>query len=67
MTKSTIKVIEKRINNGEDQFFIGAYFYQASINGVIRRREQEPGRTPTTDWERVGIINSDGSIEYIGQ
>ena len=53
MKKNTIKAIEKRINHGEDQFFIGAYFYQVNINGMIRRREQEAGRTPVSDWEVV--------------
>ena len=53
MKKNTIKAIEKRINHDEYQFFIGAYFYQVNINGMIRRREQEAGRTPASDWEVV--------------
>lgn len=54
MKKSTINAIQKRINNGEDRFYIGKYYYQCDINGMIRRREQEPGYTPTSDWELVG-------------
>nr|DAI30335.1 MAG TPA: Fibronectin-binding repeat [Caudoviricetes sp.] len=55
MTKNTIKAIEKRIANGENWFYIGAYFYQVNIDGTIRRREQKAGYTPTSDWELVEI------------
>lgn len=55
MTKNTIKAIEKRINHDEDQFFIGAYFYQLCDNGILRRREQRPGYLPVSDWELVQL------------
>ncbi len=55
MTKNTIKAIEKRINHGEYQFFIGAYFYQLCDNGILRRREQCPGYLPISDWELVQL------------
>lgn len=57
MKKQTINAIQKRLDKGETQFFIGEYFYQCNINGMIRRREQCPGYTPTSDWERVGDWN----------
>ena len=53
MKKNTINAIQKRLDNGETRFYIGAYFYEANINGIIRRREQVAGYTPTSDWERV--------------
>lgn len=55
MNKNTIKAIEKRIANGENWFYIGAYFYEVHIDGTIRRREQRAGYTPTSDWEIVEI------------
>lgn len=54
MRTNTITAIQKRLDNGETRFFIGAYYYEANINGMIRRREQIPGKTPTSDWERIG-------------
>lgn len=54
MTKQTIDAIQRRLDNGATRFFVGAYWYECNINGMIRRREQQPGRTPTSDWERVG-------------
>lgn len=54
LNKNTAKAVETRIKNGEYQFYIGKYYYEAdTLLGVIRRREQEPGRTPTTDWKIV--------------
>ena len=53
MKKNTIKAIEKRIANGEYQFFMGAYFYEVCDNGMIRRRAQEAGCTAVSDWEAV--------------
>lgn len=57
MKKNTMNAIQKRLSNGETRFFIGSYWYECNVNGMIRRREQEAGRTPTTDWERVGSWN----------
>lgn len=57
MKKITANAIQARLNNGETQFFIGAYYYDCDINGMIRRREQQAGRTPTSDWERIGSWN----------
>lgn len=57
MKKNTITAILKHLNNGEHNFFIGGYYYEADINGRIRRREQVAGRTPTSDWELVGCWN----------
>lgn len=57
MKKNTINAIQKRLDKGETRFFIGSYYYDADINGIIRRREQVAGRTPTSDWERVGRWN----------
>lgn len=54
MNKNTMNAIQRRIINGDFRFFLGAYHYECDINGMIRRREQQPGRTPTSDWERVG-------------
>lgn len=53
MKKNTVDAVKNRIRNGETRFFIGRYYYEADINGIIRRREQEIGRTPTSDWERI--------------
>lgn len=55
MKKVTMSAVQKRLDNGETRFFIGPYYYEANINGIVRRREQAAGRTPTSDWERVGI------------
>lgn len=57
MKKNTMTAISKRIRNGETRFSLGAYWYEADINGIIRRREQQPGCTPTSDWERVARWN----------
>lgn len=57
MKKQTITAIQNRLNRGETRFFVGAYYYECSINGMIRRREQVAGRTPSGDWERVGSWN----------
>lgn len=54
MNANTIKAINKRIHNGETRFFIGGYYYELDVNGILRRREQVTGRTPTSDWELVG-------------
>ena len=54
MKKNTKAAVQKKLNNGEDRFYIGAYYYEANINGMIRRREQKAGQLPTSDWERVG-------------
>ena len=57
MTKSTLSAIQRRLNNGEDRFFIGNYYYECDINGIIRRREQQCGYLPTSDWEKVADWN----------
>lgn len=57
MKKNTMNAISKRIQSGEERFFLGAYWYEAGTNGIIRRREQQPGCTPTSDWERVASWN----------
>ena len=49
MKKTTINAIQGRIENGETRFYIG--------NGMIRRREQEAGYLPTSDWELVANWN----------
>lgn len=54
MNKNTMNAIQRRIHSGEFHFSLGAYYYECDIDGMIRRREQQPGRTPTSDWERVG-------------
>ena len=53
---NTSKAILRRAEYGEDRFFLGKYFYKIDIDGVVRRREQKTGRTPTTDWETVTTI-----------
>lgn len=57
MKKNTMTAISKRIRSGETRFSLGAYWYEADVNGIIRRREQQPGCTPTSDWERVARWN----------
>lgn len=57
LNKSTAKAIETRIMNGENRFYIGKFFYEVdTTSGKIRRREQEAGRTPTSDWKIVATI-----------
>ena len=64
MKKNTMNAIQKRINSGETRFFLGAYYYECDLNGIIRRKEQQPGRLPTSDWERIGSWNPHtGEIE----
>lgn len=53
MKKNTIEAIKKHIRKGESRFFVGKYYYEVGTNGIIRRRELEIGRTPTSDWERI--------------
>ena len=53
MNKNTEKAIKKRLGSGQTRFYIGKYYYDASINGMIRRREQKPGYMPTSDWQLV--------------
>lgn len=53
MNKNTEKAIKKRLSSGETRFYIGKYYYEANINGMIRRREQKPGYMPTSNWELV--------------
>lgn len=53
MTTNTKTAIQKRINIGETRFFLGRYYYECDINGIIRRREQRRGYLPTSDWEFV--------------
>lgn len=57
MNENTLSAIQKRLDNGETRFYIGEHYYEANINSIIRRREQEPGYTPTSDWELVGHWN----------
>lgn len=65
MKKQTINAIMKRIQAGESRFFIGRYLYEASINGIIRRREQCCGQLPTSDWERIGSCDPvTGAIKF---
>nr|DAJ94288.1 MAG TPA: hypothetical protein [Caudoviricetes sp.] len=45
--------VKNRIKNGELRFFMGAYYYEANENGILRRREQKQGRTPTSEWEVI--------------
>lgn len=57
LNKTTAKAIENRITNGENRFYIGKYYYEVDrASGKIRRREQEAGRLPTSDWEIVATI-----------
>ena len=53
MNKNTEKAIKKRLSSGETRFYIGKYYYEANINGMIRRREQSPGYLPLSNWELV--------------
>ena len=53
MNKNTEKAIKKRLNKGQTRFYIGKYYYEANVNGMIRRREQKPGYLPTSDWQLV--------------
>ena len=57
MTKATMNAIQNRINNGETSFYMGKYYSECDINGIIRRREQTIGRLPTSDWECVADWN----------
>lgn len=57
MNKNTMNAIQKRINNGETRFYMGTYYYECNENGIIRRREQQPDRTPTSGWEQVSKWN----------
>lgn len=54
INKNTVNAIQKHLDNGETRFFIGAFYYEANANGMIRRREQQSGYTPTSDWQLVG-------------
>ena len=53
MKKNTKKAIKKRLSSGETRFYIGKYYYEANVNGMIRRREQKPGYMPISDWQFV--------------
>lgn len=53
MTKNTMNAIRTHLNNAEDRFHIGRYYYECDINGIIRRREQAAGCLPTSGWELV--------------
>ena len=53
MNKNTKKAIKKRLSSGQTRFYIGKYFYEANVNGMIRRREQKPGYMPISDWQFV--------------
>lgn len=53
MNKNTEKAIKKRLNSGQTRFYIGRYYYEANVNGMIRRREQKPGYMPISDWQFV--------------
>ena len=53
MNKNTEKAIKKRLSSGETRFYIGKYYYEANVNGMIRRREQKPGYMPISDWQFV--------------
>ena len=64
MKKNMMNAIQKRIRSGENSFYIGKFFYECNINGIIRRREQASGRLPTSDWEKVADWNpATGMIE----
>lgn len=64
MTKNTMNAIQKKISNGETRFHIGKHYYECDINGIIRRREQDAGYLPTSDWEKVADWNpATGMIE----
>jgi len=54
MNANTKNAINRRLANGETMFYIGKYFYKYdSTSGILCRREQIPGYTPTSDWERL--------------
>lgn len=57
MNKNTLTAIQKRLDTGATSFFIGKYFYETFGSGAIRRCEQRPDHTPTSDWERVCAYN----------
>lgn len=66
MNKNTMNAIQKHIINGEYHFYLGKNYYECDINNIIRRREQQPSRTPTSDWEQVGSWNPHtGEIEQL--
>lgn len=65
MRRQTVTAIMRRLHNGETRFFIGNYYYEFGENGLARRREQRPGYTATTDWERIGSWNPyTGNVEF---
>lgn len=49
---NTRKAIGARMSNGEHGFYIGAYYYSVGLD-MIRRIEQKPGYTPTSDWQVI--------------
>lgn len=56
MNANTLKAINRRLDAGENAFYIGKYFYDYnSISGRLRRREQIPGYILTSEWETVPI------------
>lgn len=61
---NTKRAIERRINAGYDRFFVGSYYYEWAHNSILRRREQDAGRTPVNDWELVGWVTKDG-VRYV--
>lgn len=60
---NTRKAIEARMSNGEHGFYIGAYYYSVGLD-MIRRIEQKPGYTPTSDWQVVAH-REDGTGAWI--
>lgn len=58
MKASTINAIQKHLDKGETRFYIGPYYYEANVNGTIRRRKQITSRTPTSGWELVCSWNT---------
>lgn len=64
MRKITKTAVKKRLNNGENEFYIGKYHYRA-IDGMLYRREQEIGKTPTTTWKLVGVWNYNEAKFYL--
>ena len=63
ISANTSKAIEARMSKGENRFYIGAYYYSVDLS-MIRRIEQNPGYTPTSEWQVVAH-REDGTGEWV--
>lgn len=60
---NTRKAIEARMSKCDYGFYIGAYYYSVDLS-MIRRIEQKPGYTPTSEWQVVAR-RDDGTSEWV--